>query len=50
LHRSPGLLARRTSRPLRAPRVALEVGVMCAAPEGPGFDATFDQLEISQLK
>jgi len=32
------------------PRVALEVGVMCAAPEGPGFDATFDQLEISQLK
>jgi regulation of enolase protein 1 (concanavalin A-like superfamily) len=31
-------------------RVPLEVGVMCAAPEGKGFDATFDQLEISQLK
>ncbi len=31
-------------------RVPVEVGVMCAAPEGPGFDTTFDQLEISQLK
>jgi regulation of enolase protein 1 (concanavalin A-like superfamily) len=31
-------------------RVPVEVGVMCAAPEGPGFDSTFDQLEISQLK
>jgi regulation of enolase protein 1 (concanavalin A-like superfamily) len=31
-------------------RVPLEVGVMCAAPEGSGFDSTFDQLEISQLK
>jgi len=31
-------------------RVPLEVGVMCAAPEGQGFDSTFDQLEISQLK
>jgi regulation of enolase protein 1 (concanavalin A-like superfamily) len=30
--------------------VPLEVGVMCAAPEGSGFDSTFDQLEISQLK
>lgn len=30
--------------------VPLDVGVMCAAPEGPGFDSTFDQLEISQLK
>jgi regulation of enolase protein 1 (concanavalin A-like superfamily) len=31
-------------------RVPVEVGVMCAAPEGSGFDTTFDQLEISQLK
>ena len=31
-------------------RVPVEVGVMCAAPEGSGFDSTFDQLEISQLK
>jgi len=31
-------------------RVSVEVGVMCAAPEGSGFDSTFDQLEISQLK
>lgn len=31
-------------------RVTVEVGVMCAAPEGSGFDSTFDQLEISQLK
>jgi regulation of enolase protein 1 (concanavalin A-like superfamily) len=30
--------------------VPVEVGVMCAAPEGRGFDSTFDQLEISQLK
>jgi uncharacterized protein len=32
------------------PRVPVEVGIMCAAPEGSGFDTTFDQLEISQLK
>jgi uncharacterized protein len=32
------------------PNVSLEVGIMCAAPEGSGFDSTFDQLEISQLK
>ena len=31
-------------------RVSVEVGVMCAAPEGSGFDTTFDQLEIAQLK
>jgi hypothetical protein len=31
-------------------RVPVEVGVMCAAPEGQGFDTTFDLLEISQLK
>lgn len=30
--------------------VQVDVGVMCAAPEGPGFDATFDQLELSQTK
>lgn len=24
----------------------VEVGVMCAAPEGPGFDAVFDQLQL----
>jgi regulation of enolase protein 1 (concanavalin A-like superfamily) len=30
--------------------VQVDVGVMCAAPEGSGFDSTFDQLEISQLK
>ena len=31
-------------------KVSVAVGVMCAAPEGFGFDTTFDQLEISQLK
>jgi regulation of enolase protein 1 (concanavalin A-like superfamily) len=31
-------------------KVPVEVGVMCAAPEGSGFDAVFDQLEIAQLK
>lgn len=30
--------------------VPVDVGVMCAAPEGSGFDSTFDLLEISQLK
>jgi len=30
--------------------VQVDVGVMCAAPEGSGFDSTFDQLEISKLK
>lgn len=31
------------------PGAKVEVGIMCAAPEGPGFEATFDhlQLEIS---
>jgi uncharacterized protein len=32
------------------PRVAVEVGVMCAAPEGSGFDSTFDLLEIADSK
>jgi uncharacterized protein len=26
--------------------VAAQVGVMCAAPEGAGFDATFDQFTL----
>ena len=28
------------------PDVKVDVGIMCAAPEGPGFDATFDHLRI----
>jgi uncharacterized protein len=26
----------------------VEVGVMCAAPEGPGFECTFDNLQLTQ--
>ncbi len=29
--------------------VPVEVGIMCAAPEGPGFDAQFDQLLLEPL-
>jgi regulation of enolase protein 1 (concanavalin A-like superfamily) len=29
--------------------VSVNVGVMLAAPEGPGFDAVFDQLELESL-
>ena len=28
------------------PEVKVRVGIMCAAPEGPGFDATFSDLEL----
>lgn len=28
------------------PGVKVEVGVMCAAPEGPGFDAVFDSVHL----
>jgi len=28
------------------PVPAVQVGVMCCAPEGPGFEATFDQLKL----
>jgi hypothetical protein len=28
------------------PRVEVNVGIMCAAPEGPGFQATFDHLKL----
>ena len=28
------------------PGVKVDVGIMCAAPEGPGFDATFDNLRL----
>lgn len=28
--------------------VKVDVGIMCAAPEGPGFDATFDHLKLEQ--
>jgi regulation of enolase protein 1 (concanavalin A-like superfamily) len=28
------------------PGVPLEVGLMCAAPEGPGFEAVFDHLKL----
>lgn len=28
------------------PTAKVDVGVMCAAPEGPGFDATFDNLKL----
>jgi hypothetical protein len=28
------------------PGTKVEVGIMCAAPEGPGFDATFDLLKL----
>jgi hypothetical protein len=29
-----------------APGVEVNVGIMCAAPEGPGFQATFDHLKL----
>jgi regulation of enolase protein 1 (concanavalin A-like superfamily) len=29
------------------PKVKVMVGLMCAAPEGQGFDCTFDQLQLS---
>jgi len=28
------------------PQVKVEVGIMCAAPEGPGFEAMFDSLKL----
>jgi regulation of enolase protein 1 (concanavalin A-like superfamily) len=28
------------------PGIRVEVGVMCAAPEGPGFDAVFDSVPL----
>ena len=28
------------------PSTKVNVGIMCAAPEGPGFDATFDNLDL----
>ena len=28
------------------PGIQVEVGIMCAAPEGPGFDAIFDNLKL----
>ncbi|HEY2352301.1 MAG TPA: DUF1349 domain-containing protein [Candidatus Acidoferrum sp.] len=28
------------------PNVKVQVGIMCAAPEGPGFEATFDSLKL----
>lgn len=31
------------------PGVEVKVGVMCAAPEGPGFDCVFDQLSIENV-
>jgi regulation of enolase protein 1 (concanavalin A-like superfamily) len=30
------------------PAVRADVGIMCAAPEGPGFDASFDHLKLEQ--
>jgi regulation of enolase protein 1 (concanavalin A-like superfamily) len=30
------------------PEAKVDVGIMCAAPEGPGFDATFDHLKLEQ--
>ncbi len=32
------------------PASTAEVGIMCAAPEGAGFDAEFDHLSLSLLK
>ena len=32
------------------PAVKVEVGIMCAAPEGPGFEATFDSLTLTALR
>jgi len=31
------------------PSAKVDVGIMCAAPEGSGFDATFDHLKLSLL-
>jgi len=31
------------------PAVEVKVGLMCAAPEGPGFDCVFDQISIDKL-
>jgi regulation of enolase protein 1 (concanavalin A-like superfamily) len=28
------------------PQAKVDVGIMCAAPEGPGFEATFDELKL----
>ena len=28
------------------PGVQVDVGIMCAAPEGPGFEAIFDELRL----
>ncbi len=33
-----------------APSAQAQVGIMCAAPEGQGFDATFDHLKLSVEK
>jgi regulation of enolase protein 1 (concanavalin A-like superfamily) len=30
------------------PGTKVEIGIMCAAPEGPGFEAIFDNLKLSQ--
>lgn len=30
------------------PTVRVSVGIMCAAPEGPGFDAIFDELQLER--
>ena len=32
------------------PSANVEIGVMCAAPEGPGFEAVFDHLKLSVEK
>jgi regulation of enolase protein 1 (concanavalin A-like superfamily) len=29
------------------PNVKVEVGIMCAAPEGPGFESTFSDLKLT---
>ncbi len=29
------------------PNVSVNVGIMCAAPEGPGFESTFDELKLT---
>jgi regulation of enolase protein 1 (concanavalin A-like superfamily) len=31
------------------PFVEVQVGIMCAAPEGPGFEATFEDLRLDKL-
>lgn len=30
------------------PQAEVQVGIMCAAPEGPGFEAAFDQLNLTE--